>query len=207
MCNFFKIRVMKKNLFKALTLIAFVALTVACSKLPQAEIDAANLAVQEAKAVEADVYVPEQFAALQDSVNQSLEMVETQKSKFFKNYKAVTAKLVRDAELAAQVKTAAVAKKEEVKAQIVVVSEELAALLVSNKELLTKAPKGKEGKAALEAINSELAMIEGAQAEIDALSAEGKLMDALNKANAAKEKAQAINAELTEVIEKYTKKR
>lgn len=198
---------MKSSLLRVVALAVLVIAATSCSKLPQAEIDAANVAVENAKAAEADVYVPEQFAAFQDSVNGSLEMVEVQKSKFFKNYKAVTAKLVRDAELGAQVSEAAVAKKEEVKVAVAQLVSEIDTLLESNKALLSKAPKGKEGKAALEAISNDLQSIEATRGEIDAIIESGKLMDAFNKANAAKEKAVAINTELTEAIEKYTKKR
>lgn len=197
---------MKSSLLRVFALAVLVVAATACSKLPQAEIDAANVAVENAKAVEADVYVPEQFAALQDSVNGSLEMVEVQKSKFFKNYKAVTAKLVRDAELASQVKDAAVAKKEEVKVQVAQLVSEIDTLMEANKALLAKAPKGKEGKAALEAISNDLQSIEATRSEIDAIVASDKLMDAFNKATAAKEKATAINTELTEAIAKSKKR-
>ncbi len=78
-----------KNRFFALR-IAFLGLTAflltSCSKVPQAEIDAANAAIEQAKTAGADVYVHENFVALQDSLKSVMVSIESQKSKFIKNY-------------------------------------------------------------------------------------------------------------------------
>ena len=58
-----------------------------CAKVPQAEIDNANVAIEAAKTAQADVYVPEAFAALQDSMNVAVTSIEAKKSKLFKSYK------------------------------------------------------------------------------------------------------------------------
>jgi len=78
-------------------------------------------------------------------------------------------------------------------------------LVEQAKQLTTKAPRGKEGAAAVEAIKTEIGVVETTAAEAAALSQQGNLMGSLDKLKAAKEKVTAINAELEGVIAKYKK--
>lgn len=185
----------------------FVVVTTACNKVPQVELDAANAAVAEAKAAGADIYLPEQFKALSDSMSAVTEAIEVQKSKLFGKYADIKVKLASYTEQSAALQAETAVKKEEIKAEVTAAIETINGLVVSNKELLAKAPKGKEGKAAIEAIEGELTVIEGSVAEISSLLEADNLLGAQSKAKAAIEKGNQINAELTEVIEKYSKKR
>jgi len=79
---------MKNKFLVGITTLGLTALLfTSCSKVPQVEIDAANVAIETAKTAQADIYVPEQFVALQDSMKAVMTEVEVQSSKFFKNYK------------------------------------------------------------------------------------------------------------------------
>jgi hypothetical protein len=127
-----------------------------------------TVAIDSAKVAEAAVYVPEQLAQVEDSLKSALAEVETQKSKFFSNYDKATKTLVYVAETAKQVGVNSQARKAQLKEEIVAVIAEVTALVAENKELTKKAPKGKEGKAALEAINAELAVVETTIAECQA---------------------------------------
>ncbi len=178
-----------------------------CAKLPQAEVDAANAAIEVAKTAGADIYVHETFVALQDSMNVAMVMIETQKSKLFKKYTPAKEKLVQVATFAGEVKTQSDARKEALRIEADSTIQEVKALLVTNQELVAKAPKGKEGKEALEAIKSELAAIEASNNEAATLLASEQIIPALDKAKAAKEKATAINTELNEVIAKKGKRK
>jgi hypothetical protein len=100
----------------------------------------------------------------------------------------------------------ATAKKEQLKQETAAALAEIATLMEQNKEMLAKAPKGKEGKAALEAIASDLTGIETGVGEVNNKLASDDIINAANQAKALKEKAAGINAELTEVMAK-TKKR
>ncbi|MDO9613289.1 MAG: hypothetical protein Q7J86_02035, partial [Bacteroidota bacterium] len=82
---------------------------------------------------------------------------------------------------------------------------EVKTLIEENKALVAKAPRGKEGKAALEAINSDIAVAETTVTEVEALLANGDLIGSNDKIKAAKEKATAIKAELEEAIAKKSK--
>lgn len=195
---------MKKNFALILFTISVIGLTLtSCGKVPQVEIDSATASIETLKTQQADVYVAAEFVALQDSLNVAIENVEKVKSKFmFRNYDAPKA------QLAAVVATATELGEKTEAAKVLVKEETLAALesaqtiLAENKKLVEKAPKGKEGKAAIDAIKSELAVLETALAETGALLEGGSFMAAKDKVTAATEKLNAINTELKEVIAK-----
>ncbi|RKD91464.1 hypothetical protein BC643_1819 [Mangrovibacterium diazotrophicum] len=189
----------------ALTAVSIAVLFSSCGKIPQAEIDAANVAIEAAKTAGADVYVAEDFAALQDSMRAVNENVEAQNGKLFKNFDKVKEQLVVVTQLAADTKTKTEVRKEEVKQEVAALQTEIADLVAQNNELVAQAPKGKEGAAALEAIKGDIALIEASQTEVTDLVAADNLMGALEKSKASKEKAVAINTELSEVIAKYAK--
>jgi hypothetical protein len=197
---------MKKNVFLSMLTLAMVVLFASCAKVPQAEIDAANVAIDSAKVAEAAIYVPEQLAQVEDSLKSALAAIETQKSKLFSNYDDATKTLVYVAETAKQVGENAVARKAQLKEEIVAVLAEVNTLVAENKELVKKAPKGKEGKAALEAINSEMGIIETTITECQTAYDNGQYVGTIDKIKAAKDKAISIKDELTAAIEK-TKKR
>lgn len=196
---------MKKNLMTLFAALSMVVLLSSCGKVPQAEIDAANAAIEAAKTAGADVYVASDFAALQDSMNVVNQKVEEQNGKLFKNYKDVSAMLAVVTQNAADVQSKTEARKEEVKQEVANLQNEVSELIVRNNDLIASAPKGKEGTAALEAIKGDNTVVETTMAEVANLAASGELMPALDKAKAAKEKAQALNDELTEVMAKYSK--
>ncbi|MFZ5939177.1 MAG: hypothetical protein ACOYXB_01275 [Bacteroidota bacterium] len=194
---------MKKNLILGLATLGLVVAMTSCSSVPQEKIDAANVAVDSAKIEGADLYLPEAFTALQDSLNVALQTVEEQKSKLFGSSAEAKAKLEAVVTLAGQVKEQTAAKKVEIKAAVETMIGEINQLILDNKALVASAPKGKEGTAALEAIKGEIAVLETSVTETAGLLESGDLLGAQNKSTATKMKAESIKAELTEVIAKY----
>lgn len=193
---------MKKRIVLAFASVAMLAFLSGCGKVPQVQIDAANAAVLAAQAAEADVYVPAEFAALQDSLNAALQEVETQKAKTFKRFGAVTVRLEAIAPAAEIVIANAAAAKEVVRLEATTLFEETAVLLAENVELMKKAPRGKGGAAVLEAIKNETLVIEGSIAEARAMFEQGNYMGARERVKAAKESVLAINTELKDAIAK-----
>ena len=59
---------MKNKVLMGVAAIAMVAFLSSCGKVPQVQIDATNAAITAAKTAQADVYVPAEFAAVQDSM-------------------------------------------------------------------------------------------------------------------------------------------
>lgn len=196
---------MKIKLLSGIAIVGLALVFTGCQKYPQAEVDAANAAIEATKAVQANLYVPEEFNALQDSLTTVLAAVEKEKSKLFHNYKDEVAKLTATAEQAKVVAANAQAKKEQYKQETAAALTEIATLMEQNKEYLAKAPKGKEGKAALEAIAADLTTIEGGVVEVNNKLASDDIIGALNQAKSLKEKATGINTELTEVLKKTGK--
>lgn len=199
---------MKNKFLVGITTLGLTALLfTSCSKLPQVEIDAANTAIEEAKLAEADIYVHDNFVALQDSLKAVMVTIETQQSKFFKNYTAAKVDLTGVTEFAQKVKLQVENRKAELEVEIENTIAEVKTLIESNRQLILEAPKGKEGTSALMAIKDELNTIETTINEANSMLESGELLATLDKANAAKEKANSINTELTEVIAKYKAKR
>ena len=193
---------MKNKILIGLAAIAMVAFLSSCGKVPQDKIDAVNAAIESAKTAQADVYVPAEFAAVQDSMKSIMTSVETQKSKLFKNFKDVTVKL--DATLAAAqaVQTSAVTRKEEVKKEVEAMMAGIKPVIEENKKLFARAPRGKEGAQVLEQMKSELATVEASVTEAQGMYDSGAYMDANNKLKAAKETADKINGELKDAMKK-----
>jgi Tfp pilus assembly major pilin PilA len=197
---------MKNRILLSLSALVVVALVfTGCQKLPQVEIDNANLAVEEVKAVQADVYAAQSFTAMQDTLNAALEGIEVAKSKLFKNYKPAKAQLISVVALSAGVKAEAEAKKAELKAQAGTILAEVTALCEQNKELAAKAPKGKGGSTVLMAIKADIATIEAGVIETQGLVETTNLFTVVEKANALKSQATSINEELSTVLAKYIK--
>ena len=196
------IKKMKNKIFMGLAAIAMVAFLVSCGKKPQAEIDAANTAIEAAKTAEAPVYLSADFAAVQDSMNAINAEIEATSSKLFKNYGDVKTKLEQTTALANQVTANAAVKKEEVKKEVETAIAAMKTVVEENKTLITKAPRGKDGAEVLAQIKSEIATIDIAAAEAQGLYDKGAYMDALNKVKASNERAVSINTELKDAIAK-----
>jgi len=197
-----KIRKMKNKVLMGLAAIAMVAFLSSCGKVPQAKVDATNAAIAAAQTAEAAVYVPAEFAAVQDSMKAINAEIEVQKSKLFKKFGPVTIKLDETLAAANKAATDAVAKKEEVKKEVETSLAAVKVVIEENKTLITKAPRGKEGAAVLEQIKTEMTTIEASVVEAQGLYDKGSYMDALNKVKAANERATGINTELKDAIAK-----
>jgi hypothetical protein len=193
---------MKNRVLIGLAAIAMVAFLSSCGKVPQAQIDATNAAITAAQTAEAAVYVPAEFAAVQDSMKAIMADVEAQKSKLFKKFGPAKLKLDATLALANQVAANAAVKKEEVKKETETLMTGIKGVIEENGTLMKKAPRGKEGAAVLEQMKTEMATIEASVVEAQASYDKGAYMEALNKVKAANERAVGINTELKDAIAK-----
>ena len=198
---------MKNKIALAFVMLSAVVLLSSCSKVPQAELDAATVAIEEARTLQADLYLPAEFNALQDSMNSINAPIEANKGKMFANFSEVKTKLAQVTEMTAALKANTETRKAEVQAEVDAVMTEVNTLISDAKTLVASAPKGKEGKAAVDAISTEIAAVEASAAEATTLVEQGKWIEALDKLNAAKEKVTAVKTELETVIAKFTGKR
>lgn len=199
---------MKKSVFSISALVLMALLISSCAKVPQVELDSAKAAVEAAKTVEANRYLPEEFNAINDSYNAAVTAIEAEKSKFFlsRSYKEVTEKLNAISASTEELKTKTEERKAQVRDEVQATVTTVTQLIAENKELLKKAPKGKEGKAALEAIQNDITVIEASLNEINTLVTNGDYLTAQDKVNAANTKATSINEELKAAIAKVKRK-
>jgi hypothetical protein len=193
---------MKNKLFLGLAALAMVAFLSSCGKVPQAQIDATQAAIDSAKVLQADIYVPVAFAACQDSMKVVAAAVEAQKSKMFKKFGPVKVTLDQTIVKARQVMADAVVKKAEVKKEVETLMTDIKAVNDENAKLFKRAPRGKEGAQVLEQMKTEMATIDSSVVEAQGMYDKGAYMDALNKVKAAKDSADKINGELKAAIKK-----
>lgn len=195
---------MKKILFQISTVLLMAVLVIGCAKAPKAELAAANAAIDSAKVVEANRYLATEFNALQDSLNAVNVAVEAQKSKLFfsRDYKSINEKLVVITSEIGALKAKTEERKAQVRTEVQDTLNVLNELILKDKALLAKAPKGKEGKAALEAIQNDITVLDASVTEINTLITNGDYLTAQDKTTAAKVKAEAIKEELSTAIAK-----
>ena len=194
---------MKNKFFLVVATVAAVALMTSCAKVPQEALDAAKAAIETAQTAQADVYFPAEFAALNDQLTVINQDIETQKSKTAKDFKLVKTNAEAIALQAGELGAKVEAKKAEVKAEAEGMMTAVTTLLDEAKALLLKAPKGKEGKAVLEEMKTELAAVETSLADAKVLFDGGtNYVQVVDKVKAATETVNGIIAELKEAIVK-----
>jgi len=198
---------MKNKVLMGLAAITMVAFLSSCGKVPQEKVDATNAAITAAQTAEAAVYVPAEFAAVQDSMKAITAAIEVQNSKLFKKFGPISIKLDETLAAANKVAADAAVKKEEVKKEVETQMTATKAVVEENTALMKKAPKGKEGAAVLEAMKADMATIDASLVEAQAAYDKAAYMDALNKVKAANAKATGINTELKDAIAKKAGKK
>lgn len=193
---------MKNKILVGLSAIMIAAMFMGCAKVPQVEIDAANAAIESAITAGADKYLPDEFAAVKDSLNAVMEAIELQKSKTFAKYDDAKVKLASVTTMATDLVGKTEARIAELKAEVPTKLEEVAALVKETKQLILKAPKGKEGLAALNVMKSEIATAEASMNDVTSLLNSGDVLGASNKVNGLLEKLLSIKKELQDAIAK-----
>lgn len=193
-----------KTLLTVVVVVFTMALMLGCAKVPQAELDAVQAAMDAAKAVEADRYAAPEFNAAKDSLNAAKAEIEKQNSKFalFRSYGRAKELLTNALNGFNAAKDAVAANKETVRGEAEQLLAQAATAVDDVKKLMKKAPRGKEGRAALEAMNSELGAVEASLAEANTAMAGGDYLTAQGKAQAALQKLNALAEELKEAIAK-----
>jgi hypothetical protein len=191
-----------KKLISSISLVSLLIL-ISCAKVPQAEVDAAKLSIEDAKKAGADRYAPASFQTAIYALRSGLAPVEGQNAKFslFRNYDAAKTTLSSVTPLSNKAVEESTARKEALKDEVTVAIAELTATIAADKELLAKAPMGKEGRLAVVAISQEIGVVETVLNEVSAgLTNKENILTLSEKVKPAVEKAKAINTELTEVI-------
>jgi hypothetical protein len=190
------------------TALLIAGMTIGCSHAPQQELNEATAILDSAKAAEADKYMHAEFSAAQDSLNAAKVEIEKQKSAnpLTRKFDKAKSLILSSSTAARQAQMQAPKEKMKVKAAVDTLLMKATIMTGDAEALLSKAPKGKEGKTALEAIGNDIFTVKASLADARAMSEKGDLVTARDKANAAISKLQSIEEELTSAIQKVSPK-
>lgn len=188
--------------------VLFAAMMFGCAKVPDQELNAAKSMLDSARLAEADKYMAPEFSAAQDSLTAAMAEIEKQKSAnpLSRNYDKAKALLTSASAAAQDSRIKAQEAKQKLRGEVDTMLTKAASMVAETKDLLAKAPKGKEGKAALEAIKGEIASVETWISDAQTLKTNDNLIEAGGKVNAGVAKLDSIKVELTTAIEKTSSK-
>lgn len=196
---------MHNKMFRyAVCLTALLVLAFGCAKAPQEQMTAVRSVLDSVQVAEVEKYAPEQYKAAQDSLNAAMAEIEKQNSKFAltRKYNKAEAQLAAAASIARSSAQQAVANKARIKAEAEDMVTQMTAAVAEAKTLISQAPRGKEGAAALESIKNDVAAVELTATDVANAMGKEDFLGAREMAKAGLEKIQAINEELKQAIEK-----
>jgi predicted enzyme related to lactoylglutathione lyase len=179
-----------------------------CAQPPREQLDAAQKAVDAAKAADAATYAKDDFAKLEQQFALAKDELAKQEQllPIFRSYSDANAMLVKVVEEGGHVAAKAAQAKEAAKTAALAAEKEAQQAVASAKELMTHAPTGKD-KAAVEAIRQDLAALETSLGPIRQLIDKGDFVGAEAQAKAVKEKGAAVSAEIQSAIDKTKAKK
>ena len=197
-----------RNLFKLLIIgIVSSFLVTGCAKAPTQEITDTMASVEAAINTDTQTYAKDELAKLTSDMQAAEEEVKIQDEKWFGNFdkaKQMLATIKTDSE---NVKTVAATKKEEAKNAAIAAQGEAKKAIDAAKELVAKAPAGKETKQDIEMFKADLVGIEESLAGIQTSIDQEKYSAASDSAKAIKDKATTISNDVTAALEKVKGKK
>lgn len=137
---------MKNKILIWLSAAVLSGVFLSCNQVPQKEIDALNLSMRLAKSAGADLYLPHQFDALQDSMGALMEALVAEKSNVFAKYRDIKEPLNVLAITANQLTDSTESEKIRISDEIRFTMEQIQVLIQETRMLSAAAPKGKESQ-------------------------------------------------------------
>jgi competence protein ComGC len=185
---------MKMRFWVLFSVLGLSVLLSGCSSAPTAEITATTDALKSIETPDVTTYAPESLKAAQEELNKALAEVKVQDEKFAltRDYKPSLAALKSTKDLVEKAQKEAQSNKAKAKADAELAVADLPIKISEAYDLLAKAPKGKDTKADLEAMQNDMKLAEAAAAEANSALIAEKYIDALAKANMAKEKSSSV---------------
>lgn len=184
------------------------ALLPGCAQPPIEQLEAAQKAVQAARAAEAETYAKEEFVQLEQSFNFAKEEIARKEKTLalLRSYSDADKMLRKVAADAKEVESKAVSAKEAAKNAAVGTEQEAQQAVVAARELLATAPVGKQ-RAAVKSFKQDMQALESGLGSIHQLIEKGEYREAEVQAQALKEKGAAATAEIQQAIDKVKGKR
>jgi len=194
---------MKSTVAMALVALALLA---GCAKAPTEKVNAAEAAVNDAKAAGAPTYLAEDYAKVEGMLVSAKQEISEQDAKmaFLRDYGKAEQLLASAQTEAARVTAEAAKKKEEAK-QVALQAQAAAAESVKKaQDLVAKAPVGKD-RAAVQAIKADAQGLEMSLNEVKAAIDGGDYQGAQAKAKAIQEKSDLLVNEVEAALAKVGK--
>jgi hypothetical protein len=184
-------------------LIAAMLLMNGCAQPPTEQLAAAQKAVDAAKAAGATDYAKDDFVKLEQQLAFAKEeLAEQDKTlSIFRSYAEADKLLIKLVETGGQVAAKAAHHKAAARTAVLALEKEAQLAMASAKDLMKKAPTGKE-QAALEVIKQNLTGLELSFSAVHQLIEMDDYFGAEVQANAVKETATAVSAEIQRAIDK-----
>jgi len=196
------------NLLKLLIVgILSAFIVTGCAKPPTQELADTKAAIEAVTNIDTQTYAADELAKLTSDMQAAEEEIKVQDEKWFGNFdkaKQMLATIKTDSE---NVKTVAATKKEEAKNAAIAAQGEATAAIAAAKELVAKAPTGKETKADIEMFKADLTGLEESLAGIQISIDQEKYSEASDSAKAIKDKAATISNDVTAALEKVKGKK
>jgi hypothetical protein len=175
----------------ALALLVFIG----CAKPPEAEIQKATSAIDNAKMAEAETYAPASYQVAADTMNAASAAKTEADGKFalFRSYSKAKALYVSAEALAQTAAADAATEKEKVRVEVDARIKEVQALIDTVTLALKKAPRGKGNKA-------DIALLEAALAGVNTTFTEAQNDFAAGKYMVAKERLNTVVSQTNDVM-------
>jgi len=189
--------------------LGFGFLSAACGSAPTAEITTAKTAIASIETGEVRNYAPESLKAAEEELNKALGELQAQEAKFVmsRDYTRALRLLKSAKSLADKAKADAETGKTKSRSDAEATLAALPQLIQDARQALAKAPKGKDTKADLEAMQADLKLAEEALTEAGTAMSQGKYAEVLSKANSAKTKAAAVVEQINKAQAKVKARR
>jgi hypothetical protein len=180
-----------------------ILVTTGCAQPPTDQLEAARKAVEMAQAAGASEYAKEDFAKLEEQFALAKDELAKQEQALsvFRSYSEANKMLIQVVNTSGPVSVKAAQNKEAGKMAALNMEKEAQHVVASAKDLMAKAPSGKD-RAALEAIKQEVAGLDTSLNAVHQLIEKGDYLGAEIQAKALKEKGAALSGEIQTAIEK-----
>jgi hypothetical protein len=194
----------KLNPFAVIAVAVLSLVLGACASIPQEELDEARLALENAVAVEADLYVSDLVLSAQDSLEAARIEIEEQnaRSRFSRSYRRAEAMLVSAKSLAEEAGSTVAVRKEEVRVEAAGLIGEAEVAIATARELLGRTPRGKEGAIVLVSLQNDVDVAGNSLNQAIVAQQNGRHAEARDLARTALDLATSLNEEMNQAIAK-----
>jgi len=188
----------------AVLMIGLLAGFAGCAKAPVETVAAVQTAIDAARSAGAETYASDALAKVNATFQQAKAEIDVQNGKFalLRSYKNAEALLVQAQAEAQQAQEAAVAGKERARQEANTAIDTARAALQASNDFLAQAPRGKNTKAELDAMQQELTTLQTSLDEATGAMAGEDYINAKIKADLVTQKANEIQADVQAAIAK-----